>query len=239
MEKNYYKILEVDSSASQEVIEKAYKALAKKYHPDLQEDSEKKQAEEKLKEINEAYEVLSDPASREKYDITLKNSTPSEEDMERISRENQELQNELNNLKHSGNQGFNNFVNQNNNNYNNNNYNPNGNNVRNQAEIQRQMQQKMQEQEYQRQLEYEAQMQAARQKAYHDAYIQDLKNRGYKIKYKKTPKEIFKNFLSLLITFIIVIILLQIPIVKRFFINLYNENPLIQSIVDVFIKKSN
>ena len=53
MYKNYYKILEVDSSASPEVIEKAYKALAKKYHPDLQEESQKKSAGEKLKEINE------------------------------------------------------------------------------------------------------------------------------------------------------------------------------------------
>lgn len=41
MNKNYYKILEVDSSASPEVIEKAYKTLAKKYHPDLQEESQK------------------------------------------------------------------------------------------------------------------------------------------------------------------------------------------------------
>ena len=72
MDKNYYKILEVDKNASSEVIDKAYKALAKKYHPDLQEDSNKSQAEEKLKSINEAYSVLSDPNSRAKYDSTLK-----------------------------------------------------------------------------------------------------------------------------------------------------------------------
>ena len=61
MEKNYYKILEVDFNASPEVIEKAYKTLAKKYHPDLQEENQKVIAGEKLKEINEAYEVLSNP----------------------------------------------------------------------------------------------------------------------------------------------------------------------------------
>ena len=46
--KNYYEILEVDQKASKEVIEKAYKVLAKKYHPDLQEEKNKKRAEEKI-----------------------------------------------------------------------------------------------------------------------------------------------------------------------------------------------
>ena len=58
--KKYYEILEVDKNASQEVIEKAYKTLAKKYHPDLQQGSMKQQYAEKMKIINEAYDVLSD-----------------------------------------------------------------------------------------------------------------------------------------------------------------------------------
>ena len=69
--KNYYELLEVSEKASQEVIKKAYTTLVKKYHPDLQPDSEKKAAEEKIKEINEAYEVLSDSAKRESYDRKL------------------------------------------------------------------------------------------------------------------------------------------------------------------------
>ena len=52
--KNYYEILEVDSKASPEVIEKAYKTLVKKYHPDLQNAINKNEYEEKMKEINEA-----------------------------------------------------------------------------------------------------------------------------------------------------------------------------------------
>ena len=47
--KKYYEILEVDKNASQEVIEKAYKTLAKKYHPDLQQGSMKQQYAEKMK----------------------------------------------------------------------------------------------------------------------------------------------------------------------------------------------
>ena len=67
--KNYYEILEVNPNASAEVIEKAYKVLAKKYHPDLQLDVRKRaQAEKKLKELNEAYDVLSDQLLKDKYD---------------------------------------------------------------------------------------------------------------------------------------------------------------------------
>ena len=80
MNKNYYKILEVDSNASPEVIEKAYKTLAKKYHPDLQEESQKESAGEKLKEINEAYEILSNPESRANFDKILLDTTISSED---------------------------------------------------------------------------------------------------------------------------------------------------------------
>lgn len=70
---NYYEILEVSKNASKEVIEKAYKVLAKKYHPDLQEPANKKISEEKMKLINEAYEILSDDNKRRNYNIELEN----------------------------------------------------------------------------------------------------------------------------------------------------------------------
>lgn len=63
---DYYKILGVDKKASQEEIKKAYRKLAVQYHPDKNQGN--KQAEEKFKLINEAYEVLSDPEKRKKYD---------------------------------------------------------------------------------------------------------------------------------------------------------------------------
>lgn len=64
--KDYYEILGVPRSASDAEIKKAFRKLAREYHPDVAND--KKRAEEKFKEVNEAYEVLGDPAKRKKYD---------------------------------------------------------------------------------------------------------------------------------------------------------------------------
>lgn len=64
--RDYYEVLGVSRDASTEEIKKAYKKLAKQYHPDLNPDS--KTAEEKFKEVNEAYSVLSDENSRARYD---------------------------------------------------------------------------------------------------------------------------------------------------------------------------
>ncbi len=65
--KDYYDILGVDRGASQDEIKRAYRRLAKKYHPDLNKDNTK-DAEEKFKEVSEAYEVLSDQQKRANYD---------------------------------------------------------------------------------------------------------------------------------------------------------------------------
>jgi len=63
--KDYYKILGVDRNASADEIKRAYRKLARKYHPDINKEPD---AEEKFKEISEAYEVLSDPEKRKAYD---------------------------------------------------------------------------------------------------------------------------------------------------------------------------
>jgi curved DNA-binding protein len=64
--KDYYEILGVPRTAADGEIKKAFRKLAREFHPDVAKD--KKRAEEKFKELNEAYEVLGDPAKRKKYD---------------------------------------------------------------------------------------------------------------------------------------------------------------------------
>lgn len=63
--KDYYKILGVDRTADERAIKQSYRRLARKYHPDV---NKSKQAADRFKEINEAHEVLSDPAKRRRYD---------------------------------------------------------------------------------------------------------------------------------------------------------------------------
>ncbi|MEK7782761.1 MAG: DnaJ domain-containing protein, partial [Candidatus Binatota bacterium] len=65
-ERNYYKILGVDRSASHEEIRRAYRKLARKYHPDINPGN--KEAESRFKEISVAHDVLSDPEKRKLYD---------------------------------------------------------------------------------------------------------------------------------------------------------------------------
>ena len=67
MAKDYYEVLGVDKSASDDEIKKAYRRLAKKWHPDANSDN-KAEAEAKFKEVGEAYEVLSNPQKRRNYD---------------------------------------------------------------------------------------------------------------------------------------------------------------------------
>src|SRR5881275_2390277 len=64
--RDYYETLGVSKTATEDEIRSAFRKLARKYHPDVAKD--KKAAEEKFKQINEAYEVLSDPEKRKKYD---------------------------------------------------------------------------------------------------------------------------------------------------------------------------
>lgn len=216
MNKNYYDILQVNRNASPEIIEKAYKILAKKYHPDLQAEEQKKQAEEILKEINEAYEVLSNPEKKKIYDASLINETQT------YSESNNS------NDKHNS--------------YNNNPDNINTNSIpihelkyRQQQELLRQ-QKLQQEKQYQEQLKreqelaYQEQLQQARQQAYYDAYIQDLKNRGYKIRYKKSIKDYIRNFISIVLTILVLFLLWQIPFVQNFFLQLFEENEILSAL---------
>lgn len=224
MEKNYYEILEVDKNASPEVIKKAYNTLAKKNHPDLQPENMKKYAEEKLKLINQAYETLFNEESRAQYDIQLtKKNIQNQQINKELINENKALKEKIQHLKES--QYFTNQTRSNiSENYTDNDYTiddtTNEQNYKNYYS------------NIQKNIEYQQELQQAREKAYYDAYIQDLKNRGYKIKYKKTWQDYLKSLIALIGTIIILFCIYQIPAVKNFFVAMYNENDIFKLFVD-------
>lgn len=205
MNKNYYDILQVNRNASPEIIEKAYKTLAKKYHPDLQAEENKKQSEEILKEINAAYETLSDAEKKQAYDALLtQQETQTTNQSNKATDATSFSKDELH--------------------------------YKQQQEALRQQKKQYQEHlQYKQELAYQQQLEQARQKAYHDAYIQDLKNRGYKIRYKKTLKDYITSFVSLIITILILFLLWQIPFIRNIFVNMYLENEIIHTIVDLIL----
>ena len=216
MEKNYYEILEVNKNASPEIIDKAYKTLAKKYHPDLQNDENKQKGEEIFKQINEAYEVLSNEEKRKQYDLKLEENNPLNEQIEELYHENVDLKKQIYNMKQNNNKTnethyYKKEVSQN-----------NSSNTNQNEEYERKR----------REAEYYKNLNDTMQQAYHDAYIQDLKNRGYKIKYKKTWKERLRDLIALIITILIFVVILQIPAVQQFFVSIYEDNPFIKMIVD-------
>lgn len=241
--KNYYEILEISSKASQEMVGKAYKVLVKRYHPDLQASQEaKEKCEVKIKEINEAYDVIGNEQKRKEYDAKL------EVENQRINNsQNQNYdQNQSSNKNYNQNQSQN-YV------YNNNKYtasnsstNTNSNintasynsirdiHARAQERMRQRQTQNQQKEKIQQEVnqQYQKDYQDAIKKAYHDAYIQDLKNRGYKIKYKKTFNDYLRSMIALLITIGIIAIIVQIPFVKNFLHSLYEENPFIRGIVN-------
>ena len=218
--KDYYEWLEISKNASQEVIEKAYKTLVKKYHPDLQEDDNKIKAEETIKKINEAYAVLSDETKRKQYDETIKENTISKEEYDKLKQE-------LNNVRRQANP-----------------YNENQNiqytyhDINNQqsstnhnmtSQTQQNVQQNNQEAEYKQKIE------SAVRKAYRDAYVQELKNRGYKIRYKKTMKDYFTIFIVVIAIILVCALLWLIPFTREKIIDIYNSNSILKGIVDIII----
>ena len=206
--KNYYEILEVDRKASKEIIEKAYKTLAKKYHPDVQEQNQKVKAEEKIKLINEAYSVLSNEEQRYEYDQQLEENTISAEKYQELVNENIELKRKIQNNT--------------------------TNKIQNQNQPNINYSQVYNNSQTYNQQEYNTKINQAVKQAYHDAYIRDIKYIGYKIKYKKDFNYYVRNFVALVLTITIFLVIVQIPFIKKFFINMYEENILIRTFVDEF-----
>lgn len=221
--KNFYEILEVNENASKEVIEKVYKVLAKKYHPDLQRTpDEKEKAEEKMKEINEAYSILSDIEKRRKYDMELSSRRSMQEDVN------------SNNVNASENTSYYTAPTQK--------YtDANGNNIQNnkwqeQSQVNKQMNDKLNKKMKKQQKKMEKKLIKKMQDEYLKLYGDYLRKNGYRVKYRVDYRKI-----PILIAFVAVFIIIGwilwiLPVTHNYLVDFYNENIIIQKIFKIFFK---
>ena len=219
MKKTFYEILEVSESASPEIIEKAYKVLAKKYHPDLQVSGDKAQAEAKMKQINEAYEVLGDSEKRSAYDLKLK----TEREQEKSENMQSSYMQATNNIEYQkgANAEYNNY----------------------RAENWQEKQKSefdLKSKEYARKLQEEEQrqrqkMQENLNKEYQNAYENYLRSLGYKIKHKITKENIKDIIIVIIIIIAIIIILWFIPPTHNWMVNFYESNTILKTFIDIIV----
>lgn len=206
---NLYEILEVSEKASKEVIDKAYKVLAKKYHPDLQEEKDKQNAEIKMKQINEAYDILCNDEKRREYDIKLE-----EERQQKIIEKERQIKQQANEQ----------------NNYEQNIYAQQYANNETAQNVNEHKKSKAQEkEEYQNIKNIEKEINESYQKAYNN-YLRRL---GYKVKEPWTWKRFFKLLKIIAIIIIIIIILLNFPPTKKALNDFYENNDLARNIIDI------
>lgn len=209
---NLYELLEVSEKASKEVIEKAYKVLAKRYHPDLQEEKDKKQAEEKMKQINEAYTILIDDEKRKAYDIEL--NAKRQEEIQKKMQENTKVNNEITRVEQ---EVFNDLQNA---------------NMKRQKEEQYKINRKLEEE----QKSNMEKLQADLQRTYSNAYNNYLRSLGYKIKEPWTLKRFIELMKVLIILAVIIIFIWFFPPTHKLIIDFYEQNVVLKFIIDIFIK---
>jgi len=221
--KTWYEILEVSENASKEIIEKAYRVLAKKYHPDLQTEENKQLAENKMKEINEAYSILGDEAKRKDYDSKLQAEREAAKAQE-ANRVRYEQNNAQANYQAEKQQAY---------------Y-----NTQRQNEAYNQSQRPMTEEEYQelekrrqeeikKRQKMERQMQAEYEQRYQEAYEGYLRSLGYRIKHRWTWKRVKELAVAILIIIAICTVLWIFPPTHKWLVDFYHSNFIIKGIVDV------
>lgn len=207
---NYYEILEVNENASIEVIDKAYRVLAKKYHPDVYE-GDKKQAEAMMQKLNEAYDVLSDENKRSNYDAILKRK-------KQIELEKSITENKKNSSIDS--QNFNNI------------------NSQTETDTPLNNPAKYNKEKFVVDTTYMDEKQKRKikkklQERYVEAYDNYLRSRGYKLRYKWTPKRFLKAILIVAFSILILTLIFFLPPVHNYFISVYESNPIFKMTVDL------
>lgn len=209
---NYYEILEVNENASIEVIDKAYRVLAKKYHPDVY-TGDKKEAERIMKKLNEAYDVLSDESKRSNYDFILK----KKKELDSINKSTNYSSTENDSSEKSS--------------INNNQY-ENDTPLNNPSKYDKEkfvVDTTFMDDKQKKKIEKKL------QERYVEAYDNYLRSKGYRLKYKWTFKRILNVFLTIVCVLIIFTILFFIPPIHEYLINLYHSNIILEVLVDTII----
>ncbi len=213
--KTLYEILEVSETASSEIIEKAYRVLVKKYHPDLQTQANKIKAESMMKEINEAYDILSNEQKRKQYDDELKQKRETEK-AKTMQQQYQQQQYQPQYKQYQE---------------------PN---MQRQtySKTEYNKAQDMQRRRYEEQLRREEekmrkQMQQNLQREYENAYYNYLRSLGYKIKERWTWKKTKTLIITIIVLIIVGIILWFLPPTHNMIMDFYESNPIIKTIVDI------
>lgn len=208
--KTYYDVLEVSSKAGTEVINRAHKVLVKKYHPDLQLDEQsKKEAVQKMIEINAAYEVLSDENKRAKYDAELKREEEiaKQKELEKMQRNSQ--------VRYSTKSDNNTHLNvQDNSNDNVVGY--------NNAEDMQNYQNEFYKMAYE--------TERKRQQMLRDMEIEHYRRMGYKIVYPVTMREMITRVIIILVFLLIFIAMFNIPFFDNQLHEFFKENTFTEGI---------
>lgn len=203
-----YEILEVSEKASKEVIDKAYRVLAKKYHPDLQSAENMQNAEIKMKQINEAYAILSDEEKRKQYDetLTIQREEERKRKMEQEKSQNFSTFGQVQNATNA------------------------------QMSYEEKRYQDIQRRRYEADLKrYEEQKRQQINEQYQNAYYNYLKSLGFQIKEKWTWKKTKKLLLAVTILIGIGIILWFIPPTHNAMVTLYENNIFVKVLFDTIM----
>lgn len=207
----YYDVLEVSSKATTEVINRAHKVLVKRYHPDLQQDEKsKREAAQKMIEVNAAYEVLSDENKRAKYDETLKR-----EDEILKQKELEKMQRNFNPRYSAGNTNNTNL------NVKDNISNSDINNYSNTDSMQ----------DYQNEFyKMACETERKRQQMLRDMEIEHYRRMGYKIVYPVTMREMITRAIIILVFILIFIAMFNIPFFDNQVHEFFKENAFTEGI---------
>ena len=205
---NLYEILEVSEKASKEVIDKAYHVLAKKYHPDLHQGKNKKIVEEKMKKINEAYNVLENEVKRKEYDEQLR--------IEREEKKRLEEQKIIEEMRKTKTQES----------------------IRNSVYNENEQLERLKQEELQRNLQEQENnniqiLQNEVKREYTQAYRDYWRSIGYKIKEPWTLKRFIELLKVLGIFAIIILAIWLFPPTHKLMIDFYEGNVIIKSLVDI------